>query len=190
MAYHSASSGSSTTAEISEVGSGVEKAQLRRRPDVSTGSAISNKEARKKIGFVRQQDYLVEHLTGSYYLGVLLRLQLDLCAAVSNMKADDCSSRDAELCTPTLSPVLFLRSSLVTSLCLTSQAAQLRLPSSLSSEAIAAIVEQTIDELGLRDAADTVVGGPLRKGISGGEKRYVQNLPLNVYSKWLTVSGD
>jgi ABC-type multidrug transport system ATPase subunit len=32
-------------------------------------------------------------------------------------------------------------------------------------------VEQTIDELGLRDAADTVVGGPLRKGISGGEKR-------------------
>ncbi len=35
------------------------------------------------------------------------------------------------------------------------------------------IVEQTIDELGLRDAADTVVGGPLRKGISGGEKRCV-----------------
>lgn len=33
------------------------------------------------------------------------------------------------------------------------------------------IVEQTIDELGLRDAAETVVGGPLRKGISGGEKR-------------------
>lgn len=33
------------------------------------------------------------------------------------------------------------------------------------------IVEQTLDELGLRDAADTVVGGPLRKGISGGEKR-------------------
>jgi ABC-type multidrug transport system ATPase subunit len=33
------------------------------------------------------------------------------------------------------------------------------------------IVEQTVDELGLRDAADTVVGGPLRKGISGGERR-------------------
>jgi hypothetical protein len=38
---------------------------------------------------------------------------------------------------------------------------------------IGVIVEQTIDELGLRDAAETVVGGPLRKGISGGEKRYV-----------------
>ena len=51
------------------------------------------------------------------------------------------------------------------------QAARLRLPPSLSKETVALIVEQTIDELGLRDAADTVVGGPLRKGISGGEKR-------------------
>jgi ABC-type uncharacterized transport system YnjBCD ATPase subunit len=47
----------------------------------------------------------------------------------------------------------------------------LRLPNHLSAEVIRLIVEQTIDELGLRDAADTVVGGPLRKGISGGEKR-------------------
>ena len=53
------------------------------------------------------------------------------------------------------------------------QAARLRLPPSLSRVTIALIVEQTIDELGLRDAADTVVGGPLRKGISGGEKRSV-----------------
>lgn len=52
-------------------------------------------------------------------------------------------------------------------------AARLRLPPSLPSETIAHIVEQVIDELGLRDAGDTVVGGPLRKGISGGEKRYV-----------------
>jgi hypothetical protein len=51
------------------------------------------------------------------------------------------------------------------------QAARLRLPTTLSNEAIGIIVEQTIDELGLRDAAETVVGGPLRKGISGGEKR-------------------
>lgn len=50
-------------------------------------------------------------------------------------------------------------------------AARLRLPTSLSSEALSLIVEQTLDELGLRDAADTVVGGPFRKGISGGEKR-------------------
>ena len=33
------------------------------------------------------------------------------------------------------------------------------------------IVEQTIQELGLSEAADTVVGGMGRKGISGGEKR-------------------
>lgn len=53
------------------------------------------------------------------------------------------------------------------------QAARLRLPPSLPDETVSLIVEQTIDELGLRDAADTVVGGPLRKGISGGEKRCV-----------------
>lgn len=51
------------------------------------------------------------------------------------------------------------------------QAAKLRLPTSLSDETVTLIVDQTIDELGLRDAAETVVGGPLRKGISGGEKR-------------------
>ena len=56
---------------------------------------------------------------------------------------------------------------------LTFKAAKLRLPTSLSNDVISVIVEQTIDELGLRDAAETVVGGPLRKGISGGEKRYV-----------------
>lgn len=50
-------------------------------------------------------------------------------------------------------------------------AARLRLPTSVNRESIDLIVEQTLDELGLRDAADTVVGGPLRKGISGGEKR-------------------
>lgn len=46
-------------------------------------------------------------------------------------------------------------------------------------------MEQTIDELGLRDAAETVVGGPLRKGISGGEKRCVEalkhDLTIGVY---------
>ena len=81
---------------------------------------LSKADMKRRIGFVRQQDYLVEHLT--------------------------------------------VRETLT-------YAARLRLPTSLSTETIAMIVEQTIDELGLRDAADTVVGGPLRKGISGGEKR-------------------
>ncbi|TXT10968.1 hypothetical protein VHUM_01719 [Vanrija humicola] len=85
-----------------------------------SGSVLSKNEARRRIGFVRQQDYLVECLT--------------------------------------------VRETLT-------YAARLRLPTSLSKEALSLIVEQTLDELGLRDAADTVVGGPLRKGISGGEKR-------------------
>jgi ABC-type multidrug transport system ATPase subunit len=33
------------------------------------------------------------------------------------------------------------------------------------------IVEQTIQELGLAEAANTIIGGAGRKGISGGEKR-------------------
>ncbi|WWC68886.1 uncharacterized protein I206_102822 [Kwoniella pini CBS 10737] len=84
------------------------------------GQKLGRSEMKRRIGFVRQQDYLVECLT--------------------------------------------VRETLT-------YAAKLRLPTSLSDEAITHIVNQTIDELGLRDAADTVVGGPLRKGISGGEKR-------------------
>ncbi|OCF32364.1 ABC transporter [Kwoniella heveanensis BCC8398] len=84
------------------------------------GKKLSRGEMKRRIGFVRQQDYLVECLT--------------------------------------------VRETLT-------YAARLRLPTSLSDQTVALIVEQTIDELGLRDAANTVVGGPLRKGISGGEKR-------------------
>ncbi|SCZ97266.1 BZ3500_MvSof-1268-A1-R1_Chr4-2g07098 [Microbotryum saponariae] len=50
-------------------------------------------------------------------------------------------------------------------------AAALRLPRSVTRQQRGAIVEQTINELGLRDAAETIVGGLFRKGISGGEKR-------------------
>lgn len=87
---------------------------------VRRGIKLEKGQMKKRIGFVRQQDFLVECLT--------------------------------------------VRETLT-------YAAKLRLPNHLSDEAISFIVEQTIDELGLRDAADTVVGGPLRKGISGGEKR-------------------
>lgn len=50
-------------------------------------------------------------------------------------------------------------------------AAALRLPKTVPAATRTAIVEQTMFELGLADAADVVVGGPFRKGISGGEKR-------------------
>ncbi|KAG8761944.1 hypothetical protein FRC11_012005 [Ceratobasidium sp. 423] len=83
-------------------------------------AALSARKMKDRIGFVRQNDYLLEHLT--------VRETLDYAAA-------------------------------------------LRLPSSISSSTRRLIVDQTIRELGLGDAADTVVGGALRKGISGGERR-------------------
>ncbi|KAF8688664.1 P-loop containing nucleoside triphosphate hydrolase protein, partial [Rhizoctonia solani] len=75
--------------------------------------ALSARKMKDRIGFVRQHDYLLEHLT--------VRETLDYAAA-------------------------------------------LRLPSSISSSTRRLIVDQTIRELGLGDAADTV-------GISGGERR-------------------
>ncbi|KAJ1301061.1 hypothetical protein OPQ81_003479 [Rhizoctonia solani] len=83
-------------------------------------AALSARKMKDRIGFVRQNDYLLEHLT--------VRETLDYAAA-------------------------------------------LRLPSSISSSTRRLIVDQTIRELGLGDAAETVVGGALRKGISGGERR-------------------
>ncbi|THG93869.1 hypothetical protein EW026_g7481 [Hermanssonia centrifuga] len=74
----------------------------------------------KVVGFVRQNDYLLPHLTVRETLGY---------------------------------------------------AAKLRLPASLDDATRTLIVEQTLQELGLAEAAETIVGGAGRKGISGGEKR-------------------
>jgi ABC-type lipoprotein export system ATPase subunit len=49
--------------------------------------------------------------------------------------------------------------------------AKLRLPKSTSQDTIDKLIDQYVQELGLRRCADTVIGGGLRKGISGGEKR-------------------
>lgn len=51
--------------------------------------------------------------------------------------------------------------------------ARLRLPKSTTNKQIDDLVNVYIDELGLKSAADTLIGGGLRKGISGGEKRRV-----------------
>ncbi|GAA6021211.1 hypothetical protein JCM11491_001608 [Sporobolomyces phaffii] len=83
-------------------------------------SSKSSFKAKKVIGYVRQDDYLLPFLT--------VRETLAFSAA-------------------------------------------LRLPRSVPEETRNQIVEQTITELGLADAADTIVGGAGRKGISGGEKR-------------------
>ncbi|GAA5870410.1 hypothetical protein JCM8547_004025 [Rhodosporidiobolus lusitaniae] len=83
-------------------------------------SPLTLKQAKKRIGYVRQIDTLLPYLT--------VRETLNFAAA-------------------------------------------LRLPRTVSTATRKAIVEQTIMELGLADAADVIVGGAFRKGISGGEKR-------------------
>jgi ABC-type multidrug transport system ATPase subunit len=50
-------------------------------------------------------------------------------------------------------------------------AAALRLSASVDARTRAAIVTQTLQELGLTDAANICVGDAERKGISGGERR-------------------
>ncbi|KAG9003035.1 hypothetical protein FRB93_011322 [Tulasnella sp. JGI-2019a] len=83
-------------------------------------TSLSARMMKQRIGFVKQQDTLLEHLT--------VRETLRFSAA-------------------------------------------LRLPKSVSKETRDLIVNHTIEELGLREAADTIIGGALRKGISGGERR-------------------
>lgn len=49
--------------------------------------------------------------------------------------------------------------------------AKLRLPKSTSEEHLCKLTDRMLEELGLLDCADTIVGGPLLKGISGGERK-------------------
>mmetsp|Transcript_14063 Transcript_14063/g.34045 ORF Transcript_14063/g.34045 Transcript_14063/m.34045 type:complete len:381 (+) Transcript_14063:625-1767(+) len=49
--------------------------------------------------------------------------------------------------------------------------AKLRLPKSTKEEHIVNLVDSMLEELGLSHCADTIVGGPLLKGISGGERK-------------------
>jgi ABC-type multidrug transport system ATPase subunit len=49
--------------------------------------------------------------------------------------------------------------------------AKLRLPRSTTEEDLEKLTERMITELGLTSCADTIVGGALIKGISGGERK-------------------
>lgn len=49
--------------------------------------------------------------------------------------------------------------------------AKLRLPRSTTDESIKQLTMRMLNELGLLACADTIVGGPLLKGISGGERK-------------------
>ncbi|KAJ7356761.1 P-loop containing nucleoside triphosphate hydrolase protein [Mycena albidolilacea] len=97
--------------------------QISFQPAAQHGQTVAKDGAPKVskiIGFVRQNDYLLPHLT--------VRETLTFSAA-------------------------------------------LRLPKTVDNKTVRQIVDQTIDELGLKECADTVVGGIFRKGISGGERR-------------------
>ncbi|KAG8923585.1 hypothetical protein FRC00_006062 [Tulasnella sp. 408] len=113
--------------------------------NLSERKTLSARKMKDKIGFVKQQDTLLEHLTGK--AEPTTRDSLRILAQRS-------------LCVPRF----LVRETL-------SYAAALRLPREISAQTRELIVTQTIEELGLRDVADTIVGGALRKGISGGERR-------------------
>ena len=49
--------------------------------------------------------------------------------------------------------------------------ATMRLPDSYSPEKIDQLVENMLDELGIRVCADVMIGGALIKGISGGQRK-------------------
>lgn len=49
--------------------------------------------------------------------------------------------------------------------------AKLRLPRSTTDSQLDLLTNRMIKELGLMSCADTIVGGPLIKGISGGERK-------------------
>lgn len=138
VAYHAASTSSSVQSGVNDGGD---------------ARKTGKKEMGRRIGFVKQQDFLVGHLTGKHYL-----------ISPSQGHGNDPATLADTLPAWDLELIFSVRETLT-------YAARLRLPPDLSRGIISTIVEQVIDELGLRDAADTVVGGPLRKGISGGEKR-------------------
>jgi ABC-type multidrug transport system ATPase subunit len=48
---------------------------------------------------------------------------------------------------------------------------RMRLPSSVSPEEIATRVDGLLEELGLTMCANVLIGGPLIKGISGGQRK-------------------
>lgn len=49
--------------------------------------------------------------------------------------------------------------------------ANMRLPKATPKDTIAKLVEKTLADLGITECADTMIGGPLIKGISGGQRK-------------------
>jgi ABC-type multidrug transport system ATPase subunit len=49
--------------------------------------------------------------------------------------------------------------------------ANMRLPSSTPKKTLESLVDKILDDLGLVECADVIIGGPLIKGISGGQRK-------------------
>ena len=49
--------------------------------------------------------------------------------------------------------------------------ANMRLPPTTPKEQLVALVEKLLNDLGLLECADVMIGGPLIKGISGGQRK-------------------
>ncbi|KXS17515.1 P-loop containing nucleoside triphosphate hydrolase protein [Gonapodya prolifera JEL478] len=52
-------------------------------------------------------------------------------------------------------------------------AAKLSLPASLTNSELTKLVDETIQQLGLQKVSDNLIGNPIQRGISGGQKRRV-----------------
>eukprot|EP01137_Pigoraptor_chileana_P016271 Opistho-2@5736 len=68
-------------------------------------------------------------------------------------------------------------------------AAELRLEQSLPAAERAARVVEVLEELGLEGCADTVIGGRLRRGISGGQAKRV-NMGLELITRPRSVPAN
>jgi ABC-type multidrug transport system ATPase subunit len=73
--------------------------------------------------------------------------------------------------------------------------ASLRLPSSTTGEELDELVSTTLRDLGIEGCADTMIGGALIKGISGGQRKrtsvgveIITNPSVNCYYVYLYYS--
>ena len=71
--------------------------------------------------------------------------------------------------------------------------ATMRLPPSTPKETLDALVEKMLTDLGIMECADVYIGGPLLKGISGGQRKRtsvgVEVITDPAVSKLLAIVG-
>ena len=101
--------------------------------------------------------------------GRIASTNLKGCVTINGQKVDKASFRRLTgyvMQDDALFPMLTVRETFL-------YAARLRLGDSKGEAELERVVEDTIEMLNLRKAADTIIGDELNRGISGGEKRRV-----------------